>query len=81
MTFDVGLYDRVNKKAKLVGVNFQEYVKHLLIQDFEDSMPIEYASPALSKRIKASLDDYYKGNYTEIKAGDEDGLNKILGIE
>ena len=81
MTFDVGLYERVSQKATRVGVNFQDYVKHLLIQDFENSLPIEYASPELAKKIKIGLDEYMKGNYKEVKAGDDKGLDKILGLD
>lgn len=78
MTFEVGLYEIVDKKAKRAGVNFQDYVKHLLIKDFESSLPIEYASPLLAQKIKAGLDDYKLGNYVEFDPFNETQLRKAL---
>ena len=78
MTFEVGLYERVNSKAEKAGVNFQDYVKHLLIQDFENSLPIEYAGPGLARKIKASINDYLRGEFIEFDPFDEAQLRKAL---
>jgi hypothetical protein len=78
VSMNIVLYERINKKANNIGVSFQDYLKHLLIIDAENPYSIEYASPELAKRIKASLDDYKNGNFVEFDPFDENQLRNAL---
>lgn len=79
VTFNPVLFQRGVARAQELGVPFQEYVRHLMINDLEDN-EVPTVDAQTAERIHQSMEEYRAGKYTEVNPADEEQLNLVAGL-
>jgi hypothetical protein len=68
IVFNTKLNDIATKKANIMGVSFPEYIRYLVLRDNADQFnQIEMVSEQTEAEIAHSINEYIKGNFTELK--------------
>jgi hypothetical protein len=75
-TFDPIMYNRADEIAAAKGMTFLEYMKYLIVKDFDKQ---ENWGEGLSMSIQRAIDSYRKGRYREIKP--EEDILSVLDTE
>lgn len=72
------MYQQVAARAEEVGLNFAEYVRHLLAGVIEGNMPM--VDEETEQNLAASMKDYRVGKFEEIDPSDLAQLDRAAGI-
>lgn len=67
--FSKRLAQQAELKAKEIGVSFNEYVRHLVVNDTNGY--VEVATPEMEKDINEALRDRAEGRYTVLRNKEE----------
>lgn len=82
ITFSPQLYQLAYHKAKMLGLSFADYIRHLTVADVkEEAENIPMVDEETEKRIGESLKALERGEYIDIDPRNEKELNKFLGIK
>lgn len=65
------ILEMANARTDQVGMNFPEYVRMLIVQDYESSEEVEYLTPQEEKAVAEGMDDIKHGRYTTLKTDKE----------
>lgn len=77
ITFSETLYANGLNSARAKGITFQEYIRHLLVRDLENSqLPLQTLDEATEKRVGKALQDYKQGRYSVVNNTKE--LHQLL---
>ena len=71
ITFSVGLLELAEKKAEKFGITFPEFVRHVIINNVADDLPVEYLDEKTSKEVGEALEEYKQGKGTKLKSKKE----------
>lgn len=74
ITFDPVLIRKAERRAKQYGINFPEYIRHLIVNDIksDESLHVEMLNdPELEESLGKALEDVRAGRVNEIKDVDE----------
>lgn len=64
MTLSEELYEKIEEKTSSLGVPFQEYLRHLILNDVSDESSL---SKQDLKDIKQAIEEYKRGEYVTIE--------------
>lgn len=82
ITFSPQLYQLAYHKAKMLGLSFADYIRHLAVADVKEEVEhIPMVDEETEKRIEESLRDIEEGRYITVDPTNEKELNKALGIK
>ena len=68
--FPIELIEQVDKKRKKMGIGFPEYIRHLVLNDIQDSKE-DYITSQEERNIAKSMKEFSEGRYTVLRNSKE----------
>lgn len=78
ITFSPTLYKLSRQRAEALGISFQEYIRHLLVNDTKDGL--ELVSSDEEAQVAQSTKDFEAGKYTRLNMNDKKQVNTFFGL-
>ncbi len=79
ITFSTRLYNNAVARANSLGIPFDEYIRHVVVDDLEENLPT--VDVETNKLIGQSLKDLKEGRSIVIEPDDEKGLDRLAGLK